>query len=212
MASARIEFPGRASKYSIMFCLVWNRGLSFDLRFKYRVSLMPHLDSFRSLAEWPTHDTLMYIMHWLIDLLVCSCPLTVRSKSHGRSFVWPRWTRHLTKFSPRSDTNFQIFVQSIPKGWIITCGVFFVCLYLFRFWKDLWLEASNHHVRRLHCRCTSKAICRPVSEVGTLGIWDADLRKRDELIHLFILVEGDGYDSCKTEPPNMECNGNLMGM
>ena len=169
---------------------------------------MPHLDSFRSLAEWPTHDTLMYIMYWLIDLLVCSCPLTVRSKSHGRSFVWPRWTRHLTKFSPRSDTNFQIFVQSIPKGWIITCGVFFVCLYLFRFWKDLWLEASNHHVRRLHCRCTSKAICRPVSEVRTLGIWDADLRKRDILIIYLSLWKGMGMTLAKQN----HLIWNVMGM
>ena len=98
------------------------------------------------------------------------------------AIIWPRWTgRTLQSFPYRSDANFQIFVQSIPKGRIITCTVFSLCSVSEKIFG--WKCQTIMFADCWHCRCTSKATCRPVSEVGTFGSWDADQRKRYDFIY-----------------------------
>lgn len=178
---------------------------------------MPHLDSFRSLAEWPTHNTLIYIMYWLIDLLVCSCPSLL-------GVAWPcdpsRMGDHLF------DRDGQDTLQAFPP--IGYQGSDFCPKHSKRvdhnLWSFLYMSLFVQFLKRSLVGSVKPSRSQIALQVHVksdmpsgfggweLGIWDADLRKRDELIIYLSLLKGMGMTLAKQNHLIWECNGNVMGI
>ena len=169
---------------------------------------MPHLDSFRSLAEWSTHDTLIYIMYWPIDLLVCSCPSLLGvawpcDPSRMGNHLFDRDGQDTLEESPTIGYQFSDFCPKHSKRVDHNLWSFLYMSLFVQFLKTSLVGSVKPSRSQIALQVHVKSDMPSGFggwDIGNLGCWPA---KKGWTNHLFILVEGDGYDSCKTEPPNM---------